>query len=155
MAVRRLEDAKQPFLEELNVPEPVFQTHGFVLPDINDIHLECVQFYLDLDLDELTAHFGDKLKPYDTEDYSTYGHVLVDADSDEVVGVSIPSFLTTALRRNPELAIALKYATVISGERIVANPITTDNLSLTSHEQRLRQDLKHAVATSVQALVTG
>lgn len=44
----------------------MFQTHGFVLPDINDIHLECVQFYLDLDLDELTAHFGDKLKPYDT-----------------------------------------------------------------------------------------
>lgn len=150
MAVRKLEKASQPFLEALDIPEPTFKTTDFAMPKIDDIDLTQVRIYLDLDLDELTTHFADRLQPYDIEDCSPYGQLLVDGDSDEVVGVNISRFLTTALRRHPDLASALKFATVITGDRVVSNPIADTEFS-----DVVSRDLRAAVAASMEALLAG
>lgn len=159
MAVRKLDEARQPLLESLNMPEPTFKTLGFAMPAVEEIDLAQVRFYLDLDLDELTTHFGDIHTPYDMEDVSPYGQVLVNGDSNEVVGVNITHFLTAALRRRPDLATVLKFATVITGDHIVANPITGAELPETQAkmptEELLRRDLKSAIAASMQALMAG
>ncbi len=109
---------KQPHLENLELPDSGFDASGYPLPSHSEIDMDTVEFVLDVDLDEFTVFFADSSGPHYIDDTNDKYAIVVDAETDRVIGVVIHQFLSEAVKLHPDLIPALRNATIIAGTSV-------------------------------------
>lgn len=112
--------ARQPYLDNLELPARDLSAKEMLLPAQADIDPDAVEYFVDVDLDELNVFFWDKSRPYSIDAVSDAYSLMIDDESSQVIGVSVNRFLSEAIKRNPELLPILRHSTMIAGESLEA-----------------------------------
>lgn len=121
-------DARQPYLDHLEMPKSVMTSGDYQIPGHHEIDPDDIEFIIDVDLDELTVFFGDKRRPYLTDEVSDHHSVLVDAETDRVIGVILHRFLSEAVKIQTSLVPVLRYATIIAGPSVQESSVGTTKI---------------------------
>lgn len=116
---------KQPYLDNLDLPDKALKIGDVVLPSRAEIDPAKVEYFVDVDLDELSVFFGDKSQPYSYDESNDDYSLLINEESDQIIGVSINRFLTHAIKMHPELIPVLRHATVTAGKSL-EEPYSSD-----------------------------
>lgn len=128
---------KQPFLDNLNLPEMGLKITDVTLPSHSDIDPEKVEYIVDVDLDELIVFFGDKSTPYSYDESDDNYSLLINEQSDRIIGIVVNRFLTHAIKVYPELVPVLRHATVVAGEAL-ERPYAPDSENRSSLRTRMK-----------------
>lgn len=109
---------RQPYLDNLALPEEQFSIADFQFPELSEINADEIEFIIDVDLDDLTVFFADKSHPYLTDEIDQRLSVLVDADTNGVVGVVLHKYLSELVKSHSSLVPILRQATIIAGSAV-------------------------------------
>lgn len=110
---------EQAYLDDL-VAETDFSPSAasYVMPETGALDPSSIEIIVDLDLDEMLLYFYGRLIPHDVEPQSELVSYLIETDSDKVVGVIIHEFMSRAVREYPQLSEAIRWAIIVSGDKI-------------------------------------
>lgn len=151
---------KQPYLDNLDLPSKGLKSNDAVFPSRSEIDPERVEYFVDVDLDQLSVFFGDKSRPYSHDESDATYSLLIDEETDQVIGISINRFLSHAIKVHPELIPVLRHATVAAGKSLedAHLPDAEDRHGLRSRIQewvsdRVRAEERKAIFTDFANLV--
>lgn len=119
---------QQPFLDSFDLSDVTLPTQSEIDPAI-------VEYVVDIDLDELIVFFGDKSTPYSYDESDDDYSLLINEESDRLIGIVVNSFLTQALKTHPELVPVLRHATIIADDTL-NRPTTPDGENHALIEER-------------------
>lgn len=138
----------------------------YTVPEAHDLDPREIEIIVDLDLDEMLLYYYGRDVPHDVEPVGEMVSYLVESGSDRVVGAIIHEFMSRAVREHPSLSQAMRWAIIVSGDKIQAPlPEEADaGASASGYLQpwnRLRQSLmrrlvdegRERTAETVQALL--
>lgn len=102
-------------LTSFDGPEDQLDTSAWVRPALADIDTKAVSFVLDIDLDEMSVYFAGREIPHEIEEMDNGHAVLLKSETNDVIGVVIRHYLSRVIHEHPDLAGAVRLATIVSG----------------------------------------
>lgn len=90
----------------------------YVVPSTGTLDPGAIEIIVDLDLDEMLLYFYGRHVSHDVDPQTELVSYLIESDSDKVVGVIIHEFMSRAVREYPQLSEAMRWAIIVSGNRI-------------------------------------
>lgn len=116
-------DFAQAPLDNLHVDSDLTpHTSRYVLPELQDVDTREIEIIVDLDLDEMLLYYYGRSVPHDVEPVAETVSYLVESGSDRVVGIIVHEFMSRAVREHPTLAEAMRWAIIVSGDKVQAPP---------------------------------
>lgn len=110
---------EQRYLDALDVERDIATGRsGYAMPEVRMLDPEDIEIIVDLDLDEMLLYFFGRHVAHDVEPQSDLVSYLVAPDSDNVVGVIVHEFMSRAVKQYPQLAEAMRWAIIVSGNAI-------------------------------------
>lgn len=112
---------EQAHLDALDVEKDISTSASvYAMPEVRNLDPEDIEIIVDLDLDEMLLYFFGRHVAHDVEPQSDLVSYLVASDSDNVVGVVVHEFMSRAIKEYPQLAEAMRWAIIVSGDEIQA-----------------------------------
>jgi|SRR5690606_33446290 len=138
----------------------------YVVPSTGTLDPGAIEIIVDLDLDEMLLYFYGRHVSHDVEPQTELVSYLIESGSDKVVGVIFHEFMSRAVREYPQLSEAMRWAIIVSGDRIqepdkvggeVRNSKGFNPLSRLYERfvERLAIEGRERTAETVQALLRG
>lgn len=160
-------DFAQPPLDNLHVCSDLTgETPRYTLPETPELDPRQIEIIVDLDLDEMLLYYYGREVPHDVEPVGELVSYLIEADSERVVGVIVHEFMSRAVREHPSLSHAIRWAIIVSGDKVQPPDNASDDADTGTSErlqplnqlrhwltQRLANEGRERAAESVQALL--